>query len=484
MRAAARELGAVLTRGPTSHPPPQRTRAGLSLHRASPRSRASWFAWLRSAVFTCLALWLTVAPTASVQAQGAPADMETATGLEIPPAPEGFVRVDRGSVRWEFPERARGLVEPLFATWDTAEPRIRRELGLEAPLPDIRIRVGIDPEQMQALAPAEAPPPGYAVGVAYPGLSLILLTLTAPDTWQRPELHQVLVHELSHIALHRALVDDEGHSAHDAPLWLIEGVAIYQAREQSIERVQTLWEAAFRGGVIPLDDLDRRFPSRPHAVSLAYAQSADFVAWLLRRSGPEKLGEMLGRMRRGQRFETAVSQTWSAGIGALELQWRDDLSNRFGALPMFATGGAGWVIAGILVVLAWRRRKTRVSVIEQRWAEEDARAEQMALALARHRARLLARERALALAEAGFSASDAVDTDMAPRVGETEPDDVGRTGGALVTTTQHEKPTTMFVVGSSSTSTTSGPPKPPPVEQPQPAAPFDDDVDRGERPLH
>ncbi|MFO0710505.1 MAG: peptidase MA family metallohydrolase [Sandaracinus sp.] len=427
------------------------------------------------ALFALLALTSLAIPR-TVWAQELPPDIPiVSSDVVLPAAPEGFVHVDRGNVRWEMPERARPLVEPLFETWDAALPRIQRELGIEGAMPPILVRVGVDPEQMAALAPEGAPPPAYAVGVAYPGLSLILLTLTAPETWQRPELEQVLVHELSHIALEQALRDEHGRVQSEAPLWLVEGVAIYQARERSIERVQTLWEAAFRGGVIDLDDLDERFPSRPHAVSLAYAESADFVGWLLRRSGPHKLGDMLARMRRGQRFETAVSQTWSLGIGSLELEWRESLSERFGALPMFATGSAGWVLVGVLVVLAWRRRKERVAAIEKRWAEEDEREEQLARAWARHRARLLARERARRLAEEGISFADGVpvsSTASPPR--------------EIVTSETREKPTTVFVVGS-----TAAPMAAPTEAAAQEASaaephdpPFETDLERGDRALH
>jgi hypothetical protein len=348
-----------------------------------------------------------------------PADVTDARGLSWPPAPDDFVTLERDGVRWEWPERAESVVAPLLDTWARHAPRVQAELGLEA-LPPIRIRVGVDPDQMRALAPIGAPPPAYAVGVAYPGLDLILLTLTAPDTWQRPQLDDVLVHELSHLALHHAAGPDA-----DIPLWFVEGVAIYQARERSIERVQTLWEAAFRGGVIDLDHLDARFPQRPHAVDLAYAQSADFVAWLLRRSGPEKLGEMVARMRRGQRFEVAVSQTWSAGIGQLEVEWRADLGERFGALPLFATGSAGWIAVGILVGLAWRRRKRKTSEIEARWEEEDARREEQERAYLRWRARQLARARMLATERGLDTEREALDgalvSDEAPEL-DREPD--------------------------------------------------------------
>ena len=70
-----------------------------------------------------------------------------------------------------------------------------------------------------------APPPAYAVGVAYPALGLVLLTLSAPDTWERPDLDRVFIHELAHVATHRAA------GGNGVPRWLDEGIAIHVAGE-------------------------------------------------------------------------------------------------------------------------------------------------------------------------------------------------------------------------------------------------------------
>ncbi len=432
-------------------------------------------------ISACVAL-----PSVRALAEDAPHDVTLGTGLAVPAAPEGFAEVVRGTVRWEFPERARGVVEPLFEVWDRALPRIERELGADATLSSVRVRVGTDPDEMAALAPVGAPPPTYAVGVAYPGLSLILLTLTAPETWQRPPLSDVLVHEMSHVALHAALAA-AGSRADDVPLWFVEGVAIHQARERSIERVETLWLAAFRGAVLPLDELDRSFPSQPHEVSLAYAESADFVAWLMRRSDPTKLAELIGRVRRGQRFELAIAQTWSAGLGALELEWREDLSSRFGALPMFASGSVGWVLAGFLVFVAWRKRNEQRRVIERRWAEEDAREERIARALARHRARLLARERdrlpdeVILATEDAPSERDGGEPSASTRA--ASPPEATTTAAssdaalAIVTSATSDPSATLFVVGSPSRAPSSTRPV-------EPSDDFDHDLERHGRPLH
>ena len=167
------------------------------------------------------------------------------------------------------------------------------------------------------------------------------------------------------------------------------------------------------GGLLTLDELDARFPSQPHAVNLAYAESADFVVWLLRRNGPAKLRRLVERMRNGERFEVAVSQTWSQGIGQLEHGWRENLDGRFGSLPMFIVSGAGWALAGLLVIPAWGRRRKKSAAIYARWEAEDQQKAALEEAYRRHAIRI-ARARAAMMAHTGALAAGALATSAAP----------------------------------------------------------------------
>jgi hypothetical protein len=323
----------------------------------------------------------------------------------LPEAPDGYATRAEGAVRWDYPIAAASVVDALAAAHRDAWPRIERELG--ADLDDaLRIRIGVDPDGMAALAPDGAPPPAYAVGVAYPASGLVLLTLSAPETWERPDLVQVLAHELSHVALHRAV------GGRDVPRWFSEGVAIHQARERSFDRVRTLWEATVRGTLVPIDDLSAAFHSSPRRVGIAYAESADFVDFLVRRTpdGEAKLAEMIGRIARGQSFENSVSQTWSLGIGQLESQWRTALSERFHALPLLVGTGSLWGLIMVLVVLAWWRRRRDARTTLKKWEIEEA-AEARQAARARAVAELEARNARTAAARA-----QEADEDAAPRL--------------------------------------------------------------------
>ena len=130
--------------------------------------------------------------------------VESDAVMALPDAPDDYGAERRGDVRWEFPAQAADVAHELQEVYEEHWSRLAEELGGDTEGP-LTIRIGRNPEEMSALAPLGAPPPAYASGVAYPARGLILLTLAAPETWQRPDVDSVLVHELSHIALHRAM---------------------------------------------------------------------------------------------------------------------------------------------------------------------------------------------------------------------------------------------------------------------------------------
>ena len=143
---------------------------------------------------------------------------------------------------------------------------------------ELVIRVARNPREMRALAPADMPPPDYATGVAYSRWGVILLTMSSPQSWEPPDLEVVLVHELSHVALYRAV------AGNDVPRWFNEGVAIHQSEARMLPRMESLLRAAAQRSMLRLSELDDHFPNRPHEVNVAYAQSADVVGFLRRSS--------------------------------------------------------------------------------------------------------------------------------------------------------------------------------------------------------
>lgn len=307
-------------------------------------------------------------------------DVVVARGLTLPPLPEDHLVERRGEVVWSFPARAMDETHALQATYDEVWPRIVDELGGEVS-PAVEIRLATSPEEMRAVAPIGAPPPAYATGVTYPGLALILISFTAPETWQRPEMNKLLAHELSHLALHRAAASAR------LPRWFVEGLAVQQSGEHSLPRIQRLGEAVVGGSLIPLSELSARFPSRSHDVSLAYAQSASLVGFMRNDDGRRRKFERLVKeLRGGQTFSAALFETYYMTPGDLEREWRTDVSERFTALPLIATGSGVWALAMVLAVAAYVRRRRKHHQTIARWAIEEAAVRAAALEDATRRA--------------------------------------------------------------------------------------------------
>jgi hypothetical protein len=281
--------------------------------------------------------------------------------------PEKFVTEHVGAVRWVYPRSAESDVEELKEVRGEAWQRITAELG-GAIADETEVRVALNPDEMQELAPEGARLPTYAIGVAFPEQGLILLTLTAPRTWKLVDLETVFRHELSHLALYRAV------GGRRVPRWFSEGVAIHQAEEHSMERLRTLWEGSVQERLVPMERLSASFPAHHHKVNTAYAQSADFVGYMLEgKDNQRRFRELIGNLREGESFEDAVFGAFQVPLGYLEREWRAGLQRRFGRLPLLLTGiGSVWILATVLLVVAYVKTRRKQRETRERWEREEA----------------------------------------------------------------------------------------------------------------
>src|SRR5262249_39192132 len=138
------------------------------------------------------------------------------------------------------------------------------------------IRVGLGRDEYEALALPGGRPPKWAVALAYPAHGIILLNALSLT---EPEGPITLRHELAHVAL--------GQFSPDWPRWFQEGIAQHLTGERvNLTHYAALFRAVTQEKVFHFEDLADSFPDRPSDVEVAYAQSADFVAWLAGHHGP------------------------------------------------------------------------------------------------------------------------------------------------------------------------------------------------------
>ncbi len=319
------------------------------------------------------ALAFALAWPARALAQDEPADMPPRDvsvivqpdAARLSPLPGDFQRLDHGWLVIELPSSIRERGEALLTQADDFRVRLSEDFGQPA-LSHVLVRIARTPDQMAELAPQGAPVPAYAAGLAYPSVRLILLTLQAPETWDAPDLPELLRHELTHMALSDAV------ASHHVPRWFDEGLAIQESGELPWLRTKTLWDATLAKRLLPLSDLDRGFPAGGYQVNEAYAESADFVRFLMRDADRARFGSLLERVRAGVPFDRTLEDAYGADVRKLEYEWREELGRRFGVLPMITGGGLLWVMMVGLAGAAWLKRRRRAKIKLAEWAREEA----------------------------------------------------------------------------------------------------------------
>jgi hypothetical protein len=295
------------------------------------------------------------------------------SAIAIPPLPETDQVRDLGWLRVAYPPSAHERVEPLLDDADDVKAQLADELGQPVLTRPVEVRVARSFDDMTALAPSEIPPPPYASAVALPGLRLVLLSMRAPGTEEGTDLKELLRHELAHIAL-----DDAVDSKH-VPLWFNEGFAVHASNEDPVMRLQSLTSASLSKSLIPLSELDRGFPSDHYEVSVAYAESADFVRFLLRQADRARFASLIDRTHKGEDFDRALADAYGTDERKLEYEWREELAKRYTFWPVLLSGSLVWVLVVGLLAVGLVRRKRRDKLTLARWErEEREEAEEMA----------------------------------------------------------------------------------------------------------
>ena len=279
--------------------------------------------------------------------------------------PADFVRLDHDWIAIELPSSIRERGDALLHEADDFRLRLSEDFG-QPTLEHVLVRIARTPDQMAELAPQAAPPPAYAAGVAYPSLSLVLLAMQAPETWDAPDLTELLKHELTHVALSDAV------GSHHVPRWFDEGLAIHESGELPWMRTKTLWDATLGKHLLPLSYLDQGFPRDGYEVNEAYAESADFVRFLMRDADRARFGSLLERVHAGVPFDRTLADAYGSDIRKLEYEWREELSHRFGILPIVTGGGLLWVLIAGLAGTAWLKRRRLAKAKLAEWAREEA----------------------------------------------------------------------------------------------------------------
>ena len=284
---------------------------------------------------------------------------------KLPAVAAGFTTYDGGWIRITYHPSSQERIEPLIAASDEAKRDLEEWLGGSV-LGKVRVDVARTPGEMATLAPRGAPYPEYASGVAYPELGLVLLTLTPRYPNESLDLVQIFRHELAHVALEDAV-------GRPVPRWFNEGFAVMASGETSFERMSVLMTATLSDRLMPLAQVERTFPSDESKASIAYAEAADVLRFLIRREDRHRFRALVAQLHAGRSLDQAAREAYGTDLVTLEHEWREDVAKRYTFWPILFSGTVVWVGVLGLFVWGWRKRRSRSRATLARWARDEAR---------------------------------------------------------------------------------------------------------------
>lgn len=274
-----------------------------------------------------------------------------------PPPGETWSRLDQGRFAiYTLPGQDR-LARDLAQVAEGYRRKVLADLGSAGPAL-IRVYVCDAILCMKRMAPKGARVPSWAAGMAFGHHDLILLRSNSQGGGEQT-LDQVFLHELAHLVLIQAV------DHHPVPRWFHEGFAIHQSGEWSMGRVTALGSGVLSGRLFSLQSLTESFPDSPPDVQLAYAQSIDFIGYLLNQHGRAAFHRLIDYLGRGWSFIAAVEEAYDQSIFRIEADWHADLKLRFTWLPVLTGTATLWFLATLILVAAWiRKRRTRALAFE------------------------------------------------------------------------------------------------------------------------
>ena len=247
-----------------------------------------------------------------------------------------------------------GLAAELIRDSLRIRERVIADIGVDfAEKTEIRLSPTI--EAFREAQPGGTWIPLWAAGVAYPDQNVIILLSPRAIKGSRINVVEVFAHEFSHIALGRALTGVK------VPVWLNEGLAIYEAREWTFSRISILTRASLTDRLIPLPVLTLSFPAEEEPAELAYAESFMFVSFLINKVGREAFHRLIRDYTRYGDLAGALRRGTGMNLADLEERWLVYLKLRVSWIPIITSISTLWFVAALIFVYGYARKKRQAN---------------------------------------------------------------------------------------------------------------------------
>lgn len=261
------------------------------------------------------------------------------------------------------------VAKEVASIFERRTPGLARELGLGAVrafhvvlVPDIREyeeRIGFT-----------LPP--WGVAFAFPQNGLVLVDVKrATDAWN--SLDKVIPHETSHMLLVQRVPGVR------MPLWFVEGLAQWQAREWSVVESWRLMESVWNNSAPRLGDMVYAVPSAERRAREAYRVAyAAFQHRFDKRM--DRLSGFLDEVARRGDFGEAFEAWWGEEEAAYTARFAKHLESKYkSGLMLFQTGPLFTLLSVLFVLVVaskWLRTRSklrRMGEAERGWTGSEDR---------------------------------------------------------------------------------------------------------------
>ena len=208
--------------------------------------------------------------------------------------------------------------------------------------------------------------PSWSAAVAYPSLNLIIIQSPRAIKGKGMDLPKIFKHELTHIIIGKAFRKREA-----IPLWLNEGLAMYESREWDFSRVSTIMRAVLTDSLIPLSEITRRFPLEAKEAELAYSQSFYLISFLISQYGKEGFHRFIKEYSGGKGLQDVLKEVYGIQWEELEEEWKKYLKVRFSWLPIVTSTTTLWFLVTITFIYAYIKKKKATKLKFEEWEKEE-----------------------------------------------------------------------------------------------------------------
>ena len=205
------------------------------------------------------------------------------------------------------------FAERAIAVGDAAVAKVSTLLGVQETTPiDFFVyatKDGLD----GALGPGTSE---FVAGRAIPEIRTLFAQI-GPSDINSDWVETVIPHELTHLVFDTAT----SNPYHEPPLWLNEGLAVYESEGYGDADRGRVSDAVRAGTLLPLTGLTGAFPERQELFYLSYAEAVSAVDFFVRTYGQPQLVQLIRSYASGVTDDDAFKAAAGVGVAGFQAAW-------------------------------------------------------------------------------------------------------------------------------------------------------------------